>query len=195
MSENVRSAVLLQFPCEQIHAGVPTWTDKVWATSNIPAFNRPVRIHCKTGSQSARLVFETRAKCQDFVARHNDDGVPYEVDSSFCNIKAQYWCVNPSHQKTEKLGDVLHRFGKFWFQNYKKSSLAEMLRMARPMCDGRPFASSPFRRLASRGLLFLHGFPVWWPFQIAFYICRRLSPYNQVSHCEGISRPYDTLSC
>ena len=35
------------------------------------------------------------------------------------------------------------------------------LRMARPMCDGRPFASSPFRCLASRGLPF-RGFPVWW---------------------------------
>ena len=28
------------------------------------------------------------------------------------------------------------------------------LRIARPLCDGRPFASSPFRRLASRGLFF-----------------------------------------
>ena len=44
----------------------------------------------------------------------------------FAILAPQYWCVNPSHQKTEKLG-VLHRFGKFWFQNYKKSSLAEML--------------------------------------------------------------------
>ena len=35
---------------------------------------------------SARLVFETRAKCQDFVARYKDDGVPYEVDSPCCNI-------------------------------------------------------------------------------------------------------------
>ena len=28
------------------------------------------------------------------------------------------------------------------------------LRIVRPLCDGRPFASSPFRRLASRGSLF-----------------------------------------
>ena len=28
---------------------------------------------------SARLVFETRAKCQDFVARYKDDGIRYEV--------------------------------------------------------------------------------------------------------------------
>ena len=120
--------------------------------------------------------------------------------------------------------DVLHGFGKFWFENYVKYSLTEMLikvislslhlmcvhkssafmiaetawinqcsslhhpdmtnclisllligvhfvflmlcydnvlvkqalrlRIARPMCDCCPFASSPFRRLASRGLLF-----------------------------------------
>ena len=37
--EHARSAVILQFPCEQFHAGVSTWLDKLWATSNIPAFN------------------------------------------------------------------------------------------------------------------------------------------------------------
>ena len=44
-------------------------------------------IHCKTCGLSARLVFETRAECQDFVARYKDDGIPYEVDSPFCNVK------------------------------------------------------------------------------------------------------------
>ena len=29
--------------------------------------------------------------------------------------------------------------------------------------DGRPFASSPFRRLAIRGLFFLCGILIWWP--------------------------------
>ena len=33
--------------------------------------------------------------------------------------------------------------------------------MARPLCDGRSFASSPFHRLASRGPCF-RGFPLWW---------------------------------
>ena len=36
---------------------------------------------------SARLVFETRAKCQDFVARYKDDGIPCEVNSPFCNAQ------------------------------------------------------------------------------------------------------------
>ena len=32
-------------------------------------------------------MFETRAKCQDFVARYRDDGIPDEIDSPFCNSK------------------------------------------------------------------------------------------------------------
>ena len=34
-----------------------------------------------------RLVFETRAKCQDFGARYKDDGIRYELDSPFCSVK------------------------------------------------------------------------------------------------------------
>ena len=51
----------------------------------LPAFNKPTRIHCKTNALSARLVFQTRGKCQDFVARCKDDGIPKEVVSPFCN--------------------------------------------------------------------------------------------------------------
>ena len=53
------------------------------------------------------------------------------------------------------------------------------LRIARPMCDGRSFASSPFRRLASRGLPF-GGFPGWWTFQFAIYLARFLSLHDSV---------------
>ena len=62
----------------------------------------------------------------------------------FAILAPQYWCVNPSHQKTEKLGVVLHRFGKFWFLNYKKSSLAEMLKALSsfpPMMPVRKFSA------------------------------------------------------
>ena len=54
---------------------------------NIPVCSKPVRIRCKAGSVSARLVFETRAKCQDFVVRYKDDGIPYEIYSTFCCAK------------------------------------------------------------------------------------------------------------
>ena len=73
--EHARSAVSPRFPCEQYHTGVTNWINSVWEKSNVSACNKPVRIHCKTGSLSSRLVFETRAKCQDFVARFQDDGI------------------------------------------------------------------------------------------------------------------------
>ena len=78
---------LLRLPCEQYHTGVTNWINNVWEKFNVPSSTRPVRVHCKTGSLSVRLVFETRAKCQDFVARYKDDGVPYEVDSPFCQSR------------------------------------------------------------------------------------------------------------
>ena len=33
------------------------------------------------------FMFETRAKCQYFVARYKDDGIPYEINSPFCCAK------------------------------------------------------------------------------------------------------------
>ena len=47
--EHARSAVLLRFPCEQHHAGLSTWFEKFWATTNA-SFSKSTRIHCKTGS-------------------------------------------------------------------------------------------------------------------------------------------------
>ena len=57
---------------------------------------------------------------------------------------------------------------------YNKLFVKQALRLsfARPMCDGRPFASSPFRRLASQGLFF------------------------SLRHSDSVAlRPYDTLTC
>ena len=81
--EQARSAVLLRFPCEQYHKGITKWIDNLWEESDMPAYNKPVTIHCKAGSTSVRPVFETRAKCQDFIARYKDDGIPYTINSPF----------------------------------------------------------------------------------------------------------------
>ena len=121
-----RKCFLLHFLCEQIHAGVSTWLKKFWATTNALASNKPTRIHCKTGSLSARLVLETRAKCQDFVARYKDDGITNEVDSIFYNTSTKILVRQSNHLKIEKLEDDLHHFGKRCPQSYKKSSLNEM---------------------------------------------------------------------
>ena len=80
--EHARSAVLLRFPCEQYHKGIKKWINNLCDKSNMPAHNKHVTIHCKAGSLSARLVFETRSKCQDFVVRYEDDGIPFEINSS-----------------------------------------------------------------------------------------------------------------
>ena len=64
--EHARSAVFLRFPCEQYHTGVMNWINNLREESNTPACNKLAIVHCKAGSESARLVFETRAKCQDF---------------------------------------------------------------------------------------------------------------------------------
>ena len=86
--EIARSAFPLQSPCEQCHTGVSAWLQKFLATTNVPTPKMPVRVPCKTGFTSARLVFETRAKCQDFVTRLKDDGLPYAVGYPFCNTSA-----------------------------------------------------------------------------------------------------------
>ena len=76
---------------------------------------------------------------------------------------------------------------------------ASWFRTVRPMCDGRSFASSPFRRLASRGPPF-RGFPFWWAMQLAISLARCLTLHDSAPrHGEGsqyeFGRPHDTLSC
>ena len=39
---------------------------------------------CKRGLKSARIELSSRSKCQYFVARFKDDGLPYSVHSIFC---------------------------------------------------------------------------------------------------------------
>ena len=63
--------------------GITQWIDTLWEESDMLACSKPVRIHCKAGSVSVRLVFETRGKCQDFVVRYKDDGIPYAINSPF----------------------------------------------------------------------------------------------------------------
>ena len=53
----------------------------------------------------------------------------------------------------------------------KRSSL----KPARPMCDGRPFASPLFRRLAGRGPFF-RGFPFRWALKFVFSHAYKWSP-------------------
>ena len=133
--EQARSAVLLRFPCEQYHKGSTKWVNNLWEECNMPAFNKPVkpvRIHCKADSVSVRLVLETRAKCQDLIARCKDDGIPYAIDSPFCctttNIIVRQ---SKSNQlKTDRVKKKSLRLCREnWLTNLKFSSLMEMTKV------------------------------------------------------------------
>ena len=92
--EHWRSAVLL-FLCGQYHRRITKWINTLWEESNMPADNRPATIHCKAGSTSVRLIFESRAKCQDFV-RYQVDGTSCEIDSLFSGLKQLLLSANPN---------------------------------------------------------------------------------------------------
>ena len=73
------------------------------------------------------------------------------------------------------------------------------LKPARPLCDGRPFASPLFRRLAGRGSFF-RGFPFRWALQfvVSLVHCttfRDLAPCTRKDSLNECSRPCDALSC
>ena len=109
--DHARSAVLLRFPCEQHHTEVTNWINNVWEKSNIPAYNKLVRIHCKTFSLSVRLAFETRAKCQDIVARYKDDCIPAKLIVHFCQSR-----TNIAVRQSKSLEDreVGKQFAPVW---------------------------------------------------------------------------------
>ena len=72
------------------------------------------------------------------------------------------------------------------------------LKPAQPMCDGRPFASPLFRRLAGRGALFW-CFPFRWVLHILLFLTRCLAVQDAAS-CSRDSlyecgRPCDSMSC
>ena len=101
--------------------------NSIWEKSNMPIYIKPIRIHCKTCGQSVRPVFETRAKCQDFVARYKDDGIPTKSTVHFATSKPISQSASPSHLKTRKSENDLRLCGKFWQQSSKNSLQKEMI--------------------------------------------------------------------
>ena len=75
---------------------------------------------------SGRLVFETRAKCQDYVARHKDDGISFEIDSPFCCAKTT---ISVRQSKSLEDREIGKQFAPLW------RDLAEQLRILFPDGD------------------------------------------------------------
>ena len=109
--EFARSAALLRFPCEQYLKGITKWINTLWEESKMIAFNKLVLIHCKAGSTSVRLVFESRAKCQDFVARFKDDGIPFAINGPFCRTSTT---ITVRQSKSIEDREIGKQFAPFW---------------------------------------------------------------------------------
>ena len=93
------------------HTGITDWINNLLGNVKHTAHKKPVRIHCEAGSVSARLVFEIRAKCQDFVARYKDDGIPYEIDSPFCCAKTT---ISVRQSKALEDWEIGKQFAPLW---------------------------------------------------------------------------------
>ena len=166
-----------------------------------------------------------------FVARDNEDGLPYAFDSPFCNTSAKF-----SPTKMPKA------ISWFLLLLYEHKSLAYMIAemelenqfsvlpmslllvcakllslmlccnrlfmkqairpgIARPLCDGRPFASSPVRRWAGRGLFFSSAASFFGGNCNLCSICADVGPYMTKCLVVGkwtqtqCSGPCGTLTC
>ena len=92
------------------------WISALCEMSNIPA-DKLVTTHCKAGSMSVMIVFETRANCPDIVVRFKDDGIPHALDSTFC-------CTNTSI--TVRQSRSLEDREESWLTSSKLSHQMEM---------------------------------------------------------------------
>ena len=70
--------------------------------------------------------YSKRAECQDFVARHKDDGIPFEIDGPICNVKTDIAVRQSKWLEDQEIGK---RFAPLWQQSSKFSSLKEMIQV------------------------------------------------------------------
>ena len=99
------------------------------------ACNKPT----KAGSVSIRLVFETRGKCQDFVVRCKDDGIPYAINSPFC-------CANTTITVRQSRSIEEREIGKQFMPLWKE--LADQLKVLFPDSDDKRCIHHPRGRLS-----------------------------------------------
>ena len=78
---------------------------------------------------STKLVFETRAKCQDFVSRCRDDGIPMKLTVLSSTPKQLSRSANLSHVKTGVSERHLRLCGECWPNSSRFSSLMVMAKV------------------------------------------------------------------
>ena len=125
----------------------PRGSNSIWEKSNILAFNKPVRFHCKTGGLSARLEDETRAHVRIL-------WLDTRLMVSLSELIVQCSTAEPisqsasaSHLRTRKSEDDLRLFGKFCPQSNENSSRRRSHRFLHfPCTDVRSQVLSIFDR-------------------------------------------------
>ena len=88
----------------------PAWLGCTCEETLTPT-EQPERVHCKRGTKSVRIVFVTRAKCQDFVVRFKDDGLPYMVNGPPGNATSK---ILVRQSRSPELREISRRFAPLW---------------------------------------------------------------------------------
>ena len=109
--EHARSAVLLHFPCEQIHAGVSTWLEKFSATANALSFNKPTRLIAKQVPYPPGLCLKHELSVKT-LWHDTKMMVPLtKLTVHFCNIRTKIM-VRQSNSLED--GEIGRRFAPLW---------------------------------------------------------------------------------
>ena len=127
--EQARSAILLLFPCEQYRKGFTKWINSLWEDSNMPAFNKPVRIHCKAGSVSVRLVLKHKPDVKTLLLDIRMMVSPMELTVPSAAPVQLSLSANPDHLKTETSVNNLRPCGEDYQISSEFSSLMEMTKV------------------------------------------------------------------
>ena len=170
--ENSRSAVLPRFPCEQCLPGMHAWLTETIAPTDQPeraAANEEVNqlASCLNKEPNVKTLLQD-ARMMAFHIRPTVLSV---------TPRLQFLFASPDLQNCER--SDWNSFGSTYCNKMKQVLRP---RIARPVYGGRPFASSPFRRLVSRGLLFPCGALILRPLQVAIFIYKRQILNDHVPH-------------
>ena len=102
-----------------------------WHETNLLGFIAK-QVPCQSG-----LFFETRGKCQDFVIRYKDDGIPYAINSPF-------WCANATITVRQSRSIEDREIGKQFVPLWKE--LADQLKVLFPDADDKRCIHHPCAR-------------------------------------------------